>query len=305
MDITAKTPYTYEDYYNTLEKIREEFPFISVRSIGKSLMGRDIYAIKAGNGDRKVFVNGAHHANEWITTPLLLKFLYRFLLARREGKSIGSISAKTLFEEKSLHMVPLVNPDGMEIVAGCLKKDSPLFKKAHAIGLNYPDIPFPSGWKANAEGVDLNLNYPAMWGKARKIKESNGISAPAPRDFVGTSPLCAPEARAVYDYTLANGFCLTLSYHTQGKVIYWKYHDFLPQNSEEIAKALSSASGYKTEVTPSESGYAGYKDWFISCYDKPGYTIEAGEGENPLLVSQFDSMYKDNEPLIALAMHMA
>ena len=305
MDIRPTLPYTYECFEETLFKIENAYSKVKIKSIGKSLMGRDLYAVKVGCGEKKVFINGAHHANEWITTPLLLKYLYEFLVAEEKGKLIGGIDAKMLFNETTLHMVPLVNPDGMELVAGGAKEGSELFENAKRISKRYPGIPFPSGWKANAAGVDLNLNYPAMWGRARETKKSLGISSPAPRDFVGHSPLCAPEARAVYDYTLSNGFCLTLSYHTQGKVIYWKYHDFLPLSSEEIALALSCASGYKTEVTPSESGYAGYKDWFISCYDKPGYTIEAGEGESPLPIEQFDEMYRDNEPLIALAMHMA
>ena len=48
------------------------------------------------------------------------------------------------------------------------------------------------------------------------------------------------------------------------------------------------------EETPSDSGYAGYKDWFIQEYDRPGYTIEAGKGINPLPMDQFDQIYRDN-----------
>ena len=29
-------------------------------------------------------------------------------------------------------------------------------------------------------------------------------------------------------------------------------------------------------------------------YDKPGYTIEAGLGTNPLPMSQFEKIYRDN-----------
>ena len=55
-----------------------------------------------------------------------------------------------------------------------------------------------------------------------------------------------------------------------------------------------SLSGYAVEETPTESGYAGYKDWFIQEYDRPGYTIEAGLGVNPLSMEQFPQIYRDN-----------
>jgi hypothetical protein len=47
--------------------------------------------------------------------------------------------------------------------------------------------------------------------------------------------------------------------------------------------------------------HAGYKDWFIEEYTRPGYTIEAGLGRNPLPISQFDMIYNNNEEIMLLA----
>ena len=57
---------------------------------------------------------------------------------------------------------------------------------------------------------------------------------------------------------------------------------------------MSQESGYTLELTPEFAAYAGYKDWFIQTYNRPGYTIEVGKGVNPLPLSQFDEIYKDN-----------
>ena len=122
---------------------------------------------------------------------------------------------------------------------------------------------------------------------------------------MGTTPLGAPESRSLYDYTQKNNFALTLSYHTQGEVIYWKYLDFNPPRSFEIGEELSRVSGYNLEITPSESGYAGYKDWFIYFYNRPGYTVEVGTGENPLPLTQFSEIYSDNLPLLTTALNIA
>lgn len=305
MTVPSNFAYTYDKTVSVIEDFLSKYPFLSASSIGKSVMGKDIIALTCGCGRKKVFFNASHHANEWITTPLLLKFTETYLEAYKYSRKLCNFDARELFLSKTLVVVPLVNPDGVDLINGAVEKDSEYYKKAKKISDQYPDIPFPEGWKANIDGVDLNLNYPANWNMAKENKKKIGISSAAPRDYVGDFPLCAPEARALYNLSIAMGFCLTLSYHTQGKVIYWKYLDYLPENSEEIAEALSRASGYKTEVTPTESGFAGYKDWFISHYNLPGYTIEAGEGENPLPPKQFDEIYRDNEGLMAMALNLA
>ena len=85
-----------------------------------------------------------------------------------------------------------------------------------------------------------------------------------------------------------------MALHSQGEVIYWKYLNYEPENSKRIAEYFGRVSGYTVEQTPIASGYAGYKDWFIESYDRPGYTIEAGLGINPLPMSQFEKIYRDN-----------
>ena len=98
---------------------------------------------------------------------------------------------------------------------------------------------------------------------------------------------------------------LTVSMHTQGDTIYWKYQDFLPPRSEEIADELARVSGYTKAITPYASGFAGYKDWYISYYNRPGYTVEIGRGINPLPISDFDSIYPANLRLLSKAISLA
>lgn len=150
--------------------------------------------------------------------------------------------------------------------------------------------------------MDLNLQFPADWDRAKEIKYEQGFDKPAPRDFVGYGPLTAPEAIALYNFTLSHDFRLVIAYHTQGKVIYWQYQDYTPEESNAIVQNFARVSGYIPEDTPYESSFAGYKDWFIFEYRRPGFTVEAGIGVNPLPITQFDSIYNDNLGILVLGM---
>ena len=282
------------------EGLRARYPFLRVESIGSSVLGQPLTLLCFGEGSHQVFYNAAHHANEWITAPLLLRFLERLCAAYASGQAVGGIRAEELWTRCTLHLLPLVNPDGVDLVTGELGPEDAAY--GEALAMNGSQAGFPDNWKANIRGVDLNLQYPAGWEEARRIKFSQGYSKPGPRDYVGSAPLTEPESRAVYDYSLHNPFDLTLSYHTQGQVIYWKYDGFDPPHAKAIGRRLAALSGYALELTPAESAYAGYKDWFIQQFDKPGYTVEAGKGVSPLPLSQFEEIWRANEPLLACAM---
>ena len=294
--------YTSTILYKNVESLKTIYPFLEIGTIGRTVIGNEIPFLKFGNGSKKIFYNASIHANEWITTPLLMKFLEILCKAYVNNVTIFGYEPANLFNDVSLYIVPMVNIDGVDLVTGNLSTTSNFYTNAEKISSNFPDIPFTSGWKANIVGVDLNLQFPADWDRAKEIKYAQGFDKPAPRDFVGYGPLTAPEAIALYNFTIENNFSLVISYHTQGEVIYWQYQDYTPEESFNIAQNFSRVSGYTLEDTPYESSFAGYKDWFIYKYRKPGFTIEAGSGTNPLPISQFDTIYRDNLGILVLGM---
>ena len=151
----------------------------------------------------------------------------------------------------------------------------------------------------------MNLQFPAGWEQARDIKFSQGFTTSAPRNFVGFGPLTEPESLAIYNFTLVHNFRLILAYHSQGEVIFWQFQNFNAPNARAIGETFERASGYSLEETPFNASFAGYKDWFIQTYNRPGYTVEVGLGENPLPISQFDKIYSDNFGILVLGATLA
>ena len=298
--VQTNTNYTYETMRSNIYELNKNYPFIQVQNIGYSVLGRTLPVIRLGQGSKHVFYSASFHANEWITSVVLMNFIEDYCIAYVNNTNLFGYNIRNLFRTTSIYIMPMVNPDGVNLVTGAYNTNSSIYRSFQSIANNYPRISFPNGWKANFNGVDLNLQFPAGWEQAKEIKYSQGFTSPAPRDFVGYGPLTEPESLAVYNFTLRNNFRLVISYHTQGQEIYWNFQNINPPNGYQIGTQFANASGYTLANVPFNSSFAGFKDWFIQNYNKPGYTIEAGLGNNPLPISQFNEIYNDNLGILIL-----
>lgn len=299
--VNTGVPITSELNQQYLQQIAKEYPFTKLKEVGVTDFQRPIWMLTIGTGKRHVLFTAAHHANEWITALVLLKYAEDLADAIQKGGILFGQRAKEMAEAVMIHIIPLVNPDGVDLVTGALSPESAQYQLARELAQKYPAIPFPEGWKANLLGVDLNLNYPAGWLQAREIKFAQGYTSPGPRDYVGRAPLDQMESRALADLTEKLDPELVLAYHSQGKEIYWQFRNYDVPGAKELGEVMARVSGYDLADAPYASSFAGYKDWFIQNFRRPGYTVEVGSGENPLPLSQFPEIYRDNVPLLNIA----
>ena len=226
--------------------------------IGKSIEDRNIYYFCVKHTSFPVIIcQYAIHGREYITTYLALKQIKNFLKSGRIG---------------TVYFIPLTNPDGVYF---SLYKD-PLYK-------------------ANARGVDLNVNFSARWGTGQK-----NIRTSSSENYIGEYPFSEKETIALRDFTLKIKPNLTISYHSKGEEIYWKF--FQPKKALDrdikYASIISSTTGYPLVDSLNSAG--GYKDWCIEKLKIPAVTIEVGSDNltHPIKECELKDIYKQNKKVL-------
>lgn len=158
--VTTDQKYTYISLKKDLKKLKETYPFLEIKKMGNSVLGKEIPYIRIGEGANEILYHASIHANEWITTLVLMKFVEKFCKAYIQNQSIQGYQAKELFSKTSLYIIPMVNPDGVDLVTGNIDKESNIYQNYVNISKSFPQINFPDGWKANFNGVDLKIYQP-------------------------------------------------------------------------------------------------------------------------------------------------
>ncbi len=291
--------YTYDVLQHDIRGLKARYPFIETGVVGYSSLGRELSYIRLGTGSNEVFYNAAHHGLEWITSPVLMKFVEDYAKAYALGTEINGFDPREIWGNTSIYIIPMVNPDGVDLVLNGLQRSNPNYSEL--IRWNKGSTDFSRDWQSNNNGVDLNHNYNAAWEESKQAEAALGITGPGPTRFSGPYPESESESRTVADFTRAHNFRLVMAYHSQGEVIFWNFQNLAPPEAQTIGESLAGLSGYELAEPEGPASYAGYKDWFIQDYRRPGYTVEVGRGTNPLPISQFDTIYADNRPMLLYA----
>jgi len=132
-----------------LDSLKRLYPFIEITSVGRSVLGKNLPVIKIGRGKKEVFYSASFHANEWICSPLVMKFLADYCYCFTNNLPIYGVNARNIYNYCTIYIMPMINPDGVDLVTGEISPNSFLYTNTELIANRYPNIPFPDGWKAN------------------------------------------------------------------------------------------------------------------------------------------------------------
>ena len=290
--VNPNQTYTYTKMVKDIKKLEKAYPeLIDTEIIGKSEYGRDIYAVSLGKGDATVFINGSHHAREWITTNVNMNMIDKYANAYEKKTKIDGYDAQKILNNTTIWFVPMVNPDGVTLQQSGLKS-FPKADHAKIIKMNDGSKDFKR-WKANGKGVDLNRQYDARW------KYLGGGNVPKFKNYKGKSPESAKETKAILSFVKEIDPEMAISYHSSGQILFWKYGQTGSRYTRDrnYIKKISQMTGYRLISPKSYTGGGGFSDWFSTALKKPAFTIEvapyAGETQVPL--KYFKKIWNENE----------
>ncbi|MBO7519264.1 MAG: M14 family metallocarboxypeptidase [Clostridia bacterium] len=278
--------YGSADINSIINMLCERYSFLEPFSAGKSVAGRDITCVRFSRGESYALFAAAFHGSEHITSNISLMFLEELACAYEAGGSIEGINIKKALCGRGILFVPRVNPDGCEIsLKGSLAAGSRAGEVTRQCAGDF------SHWNANLRGVDINHNFDADFNLVKKAELAAGICAPGPARFGGSKPHSEPETRALVTLCERENIHHVCALHTQGEVIYWGYMEHIKDRCRQMARILAATSGYALDLPQGTAIGGGFKDWFVSRFNKPGFTLEMGRGSNPLPVEKALEIY--------------
>ena len=285
---------SYPDYNTITHRLTRNklaFPKLWVESFGKSVYGKNLYCAAVGSTKSPLLVVGGTHATEYMGILSCFAFL-EYLLSANDPYTQGALGRHGVL------VVPCLNPDGLELWLNGIAA-SPCPQKVYDMcrgNLTH--------WQANANGVDLNLNFDAGFYSGIDLAQKAGVTAPGPTRYGGTAPFDQPETSALRDLCLTSRPGSVVCLHSQGEEIYHQYTPYLPQ-SDTSAKILRLLSGYKIADPDPVAAHGGCKDWFIKTFKRPGFTIEQGKGQNPLPLQDFDKIWQKTLPMLLALLYLS
>ena len=271
--------------------------FVELYDIGDTIQGRDIWAVRMTLGvngqplgDRPaVLFQGTTHAREWISTEVSMRLLEWFIAEQ----AAGNPEVVEILGDTELWFLPVVNPDGYEFTF----TDERLWRK------NLRDND-GDGDLTNADGVDLNRNYPEHWNYDREGSSSVFFS----ETFRGAGPASEPESQA--DISLVEDMAdlrFAVSYHSFGRLLLYPqgFQTLTMTADDPIYVALSG-----TDDDPAIEGFnpgvgadlyttnGEFTDWAHAQAGVLAWTPELSQGCEPDPDCEFGFEFPDDEALV-------
>ncbi len=294
--------YTYQEMQVDLNILKATYPKMQMDVLGNTIDGRQLYHVVVGNpsAPHKILVHGGIHAREYISSQVVMREIVALLEMQQNNWLYHGQSVATLLQNTCIHFVPMVNPDGITLVQGGIDALNTQAAKTMVMSMAAQDqvtdlATYLRKWKNNINGVNLNRNFDAFWQEA-----TPKVDHPSNMFYKGTGPESEVESKALANLCRQIMPDYTISYHTQGRVIYWYFGETgnYKAKGQYLANVVHQNTGYTISDTWSQTDAAGFKDWAVQKLDIPSVTIELGRGTSPVDESQITQMWTENDGIL-------
>ena len=264
-------PYVYRRTVCAVKRLACRYKgIIKSGETGISTQGRNILSIILGKGKRKILLIGSVHGREYVTAGYLLKCVEEYASHFQRTENIGVFNIKNILSDFSFYIVPVSNPDSVEISLG---RAYPVKKDKNFCAYTY---------KNNANNINLNANFPFCF-------EDVPISRQG-----GQSGASEGETRFIMTLCEKNDFETAISFHIRGGCVYWRdSKNGRIEGDRDIAENLKNICGFRLcEETKSPQDYSGgFENWFRYRFSRPALCVELVNQED----APFDLICKEFE----------
>jgi len=317
--ISFSQGYYYNSYhfYELSKQLVERYKeILSIEIIGKSTDGNPIYVVSMTdnikNYNEEDYVNKMHllveaglHSRETYNSFVVIKMIEDYAKDYYNNDLLPDINVKELLKNNMIHFIVSSNPDGYDLTKLGLNSIQNQSVKDYLV--NSVSGKIYSSYKANLRGVDLNRNFEDIYYNTQFDKWINQWNVnyvplvsdkPSSQFYSGPTANSEAETQILAEYFLRYDFRAYLSYHSQGRVIYYNLGHLSNEYNKlakEYASIVSSVTNYTVIPPDGIIGY-GYASYFAANNSlKPFITVETTAEKLPTTIDVYQTEYEQKK----------
>ena len=300
--------YSYENMTEDLSQIRKKFPDICRLSVcGLSEDGRNVFDFVLGSPEAKhsILVLGGMEGCEYMTSLFAAKLCEYYAHYAAEGV-YGGYPYAELLKKYNIHIIPMLNPDGVSISQYNVEKVKSETVKTNlqkwferdqvAGGTNLSIESYLTFYYANSRGTEITMNFPHGWEDMESSEE------PGSKGYKGLTSASENETRDVIKLIEKINPDLVINLRTSGNSVAYDFggDEEATLAAKNIADMLSEKFSFENDSKKYAAEMYGSVESYAECDKKiPALRINIGNGTAPLSLNEYNSIWNTGRETLA------
>lgn len=263
-----------EKFDNSILKRELDLSGITYESVGRSWLGKKIYCIKLGTGEKNIAFLCSYNATETLCGQFLLRWAEEISISEKNDEKYLNYNIKNLLQKITIYIVPLPNPDGVELVKKGLNMQNPFYDRIKKIT---PEMDF-SNWQSNMRGVDLCRNHDGEWINGKRLEKKLGTMTASKYGYGGEYPESEKESSSISYFIRRlepdSVFYISLG---DGEICSGTKNSD-PHDSSKVAELIAKYSGLKYDPDKKDN-FNSLKIWISDGLSIPFFEINLDKSQ--------------------------